>query len=276
MRSHTDSGSFLETAVSAYGPLVVIIAVVFGGIAAKNVLGDLTGSNDTLLFYHELDSDLLDDYAGVIAVAHNAGDSPETARLALEHHADVIEIDVTSSSTTLYAAHSPPKFVVPSALTAMSLGEAWANASGSSIIMLDLKQSSRSFLVRVASFLQSRPASDVIVASRSRSALKFLDREVPQATLLYSAASRAALDQLIGNDDLASFADGVSIASGLLDEQTMSELEARDLIAFAWVVNTIPRVNELLALGVDGIITDNLALLELLGDRGPETLVAAP
>lgn len=266
MRSRRHNRSFTKAAVSTYGPILAIIAIVFGGIAAKNILRDITGSNDDPLFYRELDADLLDDYGAVLAVAHNAGDSPKATQLAIEHNADVIEIDVASNSTTLYAAHAPPKFVVPSALTASSLNQAWRTAAEHATVMLDLKQSSRSFLVRVASFLHSRPTSDVIVVSRSRSALAFLNRELPQATLLYSVSTRTTLDSVLHDQEFASVIDGVSAASGLLDESTIGALKERSLMTFAWVVNRIHRVNELVSHGVDGIITDNLALLELLGD----------
>lgn len=266
MRSRSSNRLLGKAAVSTYGPLLAIIAVVVGGIAAKNILGDITGPDGAALFYRELDADLLDDYGSVIAVAHNAGGHTQTAQLAIEHNADVIEIDVASNSTTLYAAHAPPKFVVPSALTASSLNQAWRAAAEHATVMLDLKQSSRSFLVRVASFLHSRPTSHVFVVSRSRSALAFLDREVPQATLLYSVAARSALDSALNDEEFVSVVDGISAASGILDEATIGALEERSLMSFAWVVNRIDRVNELVSHGVDGIITDNLALLELLGD----------
>lgn len=259
-----------RNAISIYGPLIMIAAVVFGGIAVKNVVGELMGSDEPLLFYGRLDEDLLDDYKGVIGVAHNAGDNRETTLLAIEHHADVVEIDVVSSSTTLYAGHSPPPEFAPPGSSTTSLATAWRNASEGPAVLLDLKESSRIFLVRVASFLNSRPSSDVIVVSRSRSALEFLDEQLPEATLMLSVATSGALANVIEDAELASLIDGVSAASGTLNSETIAELKERDLLVFAWVVNRIGRVNELVAGGVDGIITDNLALLELVGDPGDE------
>lgn len=256
--------------ISIYGPLLMILAVVFGGIAAKNAVDAIIGNDEPLLFYGRLDDELLGDYKGVVGVAHNAGDNANTTNLALEHKADVIEIDIVSSTTTLYAGHSPPPQFAPPATRVISLTTAWRNADQGPAIMLDLKETSRSFLVRVASFVQSRPSPDVIIVSRSVSALEFLDEEVPEATLMVSIASRDSLRRVMEDDRLHDAIDGVSVASGLLDQGVIEELKARDLAVFAWVVNRIPRVNELVAAGVDGIVTDNLALLELFGDTDEE------
>ncbi len=53
----------------------------------------------------------------------------------------------------------------------------------------------------------------------------------------------------------------------LVDFEMMSWLDARGIGAFAWTVNDIDRVNELIRLGVTGITTDNLAILSLLGGQ---------
>jgi glycerophosphoryl diester phosphodiesterase len=63
--------------------------------------------------------------------------------------------------------------------------------------------------------------------------------------------------------------NGVSIRDALLLEETMDWLKFQDLSVYAWVVNDLERLNELVEWGVDGIVTDNLAILELLGDLGP-------
>ena len=47
----------------------------------------------------------------------------------------------------------------------------------------------------------------------------------------------------------------------------MATFKAREQRIIAWTVNDLARVNELVRLGVDGITTDNLAILSLLGGR---------
>ena len=247
----------------------MIAAVVAIGWAVRD--GHLLRTGASNLFFGELEGDLLDDYRGVVGVAHNAGDRLANARLALEHGADVIEIDVAASQSTLYASHTvPPQLARPSTFDAPTLHDSWRLASERPVVMLDLKQSSRSFLSRVVTFLHSRPSANTILVSRSPAALEFLAAEVPEATLLLSSPGRSQIDLVLRDDELASRIHGVSAFSGVLDEATIAQLKERGFVIYAWVVNRMPIVNELVAAGVDGIITDNIAILRLLSDPAPE------
>jgi hypothetical protein len=79
---------------------------------------------------------------------------------------------------------------------------------------------------------------------------------------------RTSLNDLLSNHPLVDLVDGVTIRQGLVDAETAAQLNRNDLMIFAWVVNTLKRVNELLELGVDGVTSDNLAILELVGGEG--------
>jgi hypothetical protein len=59
----------------------------------------------------------------------------------------------------------------------------------------------------------------------------------------------------------------VSIRQSLLNTDSASQLRDLELIIVAWTVNDLTRVNELVRLGVDGITTDNLAIMKLLGGQ---------
>ena len=56
--------------------------------------------------------------------------------------------------------------------------------------------------------------------------------------------------------------DGVAVHERLLDERIVSELRRRCSLVLSWPVNTIERARELAAIGVDGLISDDPALLE--------------
>jgi hypothetical protein len=269
MRASAESERFSRTAIRVYGPILAIIAVVIGGVGARHLLDGVFGRDETHLYLGEIDFDLLDEYEGVLGIAHNAGDDEGAARLALEHQADIIEIDVVSSATTLYAGHTAPPQLVGTR-GALTLSDAWDIATQRPIVMLDLKESTRSYLLRLAYFLHSRPSSGTIIVSRARVALEFFDAEMPDATVMLSVASQAGLDRLLSDQEFYTLVDGVSIEAELLTEDAIAALKARDLTILAWVVNTIPRVNELVDAGVDGIITDNLAILRLLGGEVPQ------
>jgi glycerophosphoryl diester phosphodiesterase len=63
--------------------------------------------------------------------------------------------------------------------------------------------------------------------------------------------------------------DGVSIHERLLDGGTVASLRAVADMIMTWPVNRPERARELLRLGVDGLITDDLAAISSLGAFGP-------
>ncbi len=62
--------------------------------------------------------------------------------------------------------------------------------------------------------------------------------------------------------------DGVGVRERLLSRGAQAWLERRGLLTFAWTVNDERRMNELVGQGVDGLITDRLDMMELLGENG--------
>jgi hypothetical protein len=229
-----------------------------------------------LQFYLDLSSDLLDDYSQVFGVAHNSGDRVSTTRKALEHGADVIEIDVVSIESRLYAAHaSPPIFIRAAIYQGPTLATAWEAASDADVIKLDLKESSPAYLDAVVEFLNARQGHEVIVSTRDRVSLTVLAAGAPQAYRFLSIGSLEHFGALQRDPLLAQLIDGVTIRAALLDETTAAWLHEQGLLIIAWTVDDLARVNELVALGVHGITTNNLAILELLGSQGnSETLLA--
>ena len=67
------------------------------------------------------------------------------------------------------------------------------------------------------------------------------------------------------NEQLLKLIDGVTIPAGLLNEDNMAWMKKLRLLVFAWTVNRLALVNELVRLGVSAITTDNFAIMELLG-----------
>jgi glycerophosphoryl diester phosphodiesterase len=137
-------------------------------------------------------------------------------------------------------------------------------------MMLDLKDTSPDYVDLVARFLNSRsPGRDVIVGSRSVDVLHTLSGQAPEAILLLSVSDAGTFEDLQANTALQDAIDGVTIRESLLDVDMAYWLENQNLLIIAWTVNDIQRVNELVQLGVDGITTDNLALITLLGTQQP-------
>lgn len=211
----------------------------------------------------------VDDYALVLGIAHNAGDSVPTTRAALANDAGAIEVDVISIGGRLYAAHDTPWPVFERrAFRGPSLDDVWALASDSPVVALDLKESSPWFIDAVTRFLEERQDDDapaVIVSTPSASALRQLREQAPDAVRVLSVGSRERLAALRASPELLALVDGVSIRHDLLDATAASWLRDQRLLVIAWTVNDFERVNELVELGVHAVTTDNLAILAFLG-----------
>lgn len=222
-------------------------------------------------FYSELNHDrqIFSDatYASVLGVAHNSGGSIEATLEALVAGADVIEADVAAVDGQLYVAHDPPlPFIGPRWFRGPRLDRVWAATYGADAVMLDLKESSPHYLDLVVDFLAARQYTrQVIISTRSPQALQRLHRDLPDVTLLLSVPDAATLRALQGNASLLAIVDGISVRHTVLNEENAAWLEDRHLLAFAWTVNDMDRVNELMRLGVDGITSDNLAIVSLMG-----------
>lgn len=242
--------------------LVLLLIFLFGGRFA-----DLTGRQIPLLYYGALHGDLMDRYPGVLTIAHNTGDTPAAARLALAYKADIIEIDVIYANGELYAAHNGPGPALGSQVyRAPRLSAVWNAASGADLVQLDLKSSSPGYLAKVFAFVDNHRDKPIILSSRSPAVLQAALADRVPALRMLSIATSGELRALKEDPDALAALDGVTMSAHLASEETVSWLKERDLAVFVWVVNKLPVVNEVVGYGVDGIVTDNLAVMELLGD----------
>jgi hypothetical protein len=208
-------------------------------------------------------------YEEILGVGHNSGGRIEATIESLIFGADVIEVDVVAVDGVLYSAHTPPlPFIGPHFFRGPSLEQVWTASYRASAFKLDLKETSPEYVELVARFLNSRqPDRQLIAASRSPVVLAALRARAPETTLLLSVSDTDALESLQASTGLQMLIDGVTIRASILDTETMLWLKEHDLLVIAWTVNDIERVNQLVYLGVDGITTDNLAILSLLGGR---------
>ncbi|MGH3080351.1 MAG: hypothetical protein ACRDNH_04355 [Gaiellaceae bacterium] len=122
--------------------------------------------------------------------------------------------------------------------------------------MLDLKGRNPHLSELVLAELRNdRP---VTVCARSWPLLEpFAGRE--GVRVVHSVGSRRELGRLLcrfGDRRL----DGVSVHERLLDASTAAQLRRLAAVVMSWPVNTVQRARELTSLGVEGLITDNLAL----------------
>jgi glycerophosphoryl diester phosphodiesterase len=198
-----------------------------------------------------------------------AGDSVRATKRALRRGADVIEIDVVLVGGHLYGGHERPLPVVGKRVfRGPRLDAVWKQAQRAEAIQLDLKQSSAGFVERLLAFLEDHPHANTIVSTPSMTVVRAFRRESPWVIRLLSVPNEQALARLRGSPASIAEIDGVSIRQSILTEDDATWLKTNRLLILAWVVNDARRLNELVRFGIDAAISDNLAMIELLGGHG--------
>jgi glycerophosphoryl diester phosphodiesterase len=241
--------------------------VVFDASVARYTAGRVPSQ-----FAQRLDVDLADRYTDVTGVAHNAGDDLGAATKAVAYGVDAIEVDVRSAGGELFASHDAPiPFLEDLVFRGPSLRDAWQVAQLRDTVLLHLKESSPRFLAQVRDFLASRPLRRVIIQTDNRGALRELRRTIPRAQRLLLVLKAQDLARLRGDRDLLGMIDGVSVNESLLSAPAQAWLQRRGLLTFAWPVNDERRMNQLVAHGIDGLITDRFDVMRLLGEGGRPT-----
>lgn len=264
----------LRVAIAALACLVIAGSVGMLGklLIDPNGSEEFTVGRRPTLFYDVFDNEqrvFLDTtYGDVLGSAHNSGGSVEATLEAIIVGADVIEADVVEIDGQLYTAHTPPLPIIgPRFFRGPTLERIWTASYRADGFKLDLKETSPEYVELVAEFLVSRPIDrNLIVASRSPQVLAALRARAPDTILLLSVPDEETFARLQGSEALQQTIDGVTVRESLIDVEMVAWLAEHDLQLFAWTVNDIERVNELIQLGVDGITTDNLAILTLLDE----------
>jgi glycerophosphoryl diester phosphodiesterase len=244
--------------------VVLVIAVVIGWPSFQSY----TGAAPPGQFYRhvQLDPALAARYSAVLGIAHNAGNNAHTTATALEYGADVVEIDVIAARGRLVAGREQSwPWLAERLFRGSTLHRAWDDAARARIVKLDLKQSGTGFLDDVAAFLEANAGSrQVMVSSPDAAALTYLHGRLPNVSMLLSVNGPDALHQLYADPALLPVISGVSAFAGLVDAHLIEWAHQRRLQVIAWTVNAGPELNRLVGLGVDGITTSNLAILQAL------------
>jgi glycerophosphoryl diester phosphodiesterase len=103
-----------------------------------------------------------------------------------------------------------------------------------------------------------------MISSRDSQALLYLHGRLPGVTLVFSVAGPDAVHQLKSDSALQNAIGAVSVFQGLVDANLVTWVHQHRLKILAWTVNDGQHFNQLVRLGVDGITTDNLAIIRAL------------
>ena len=96
--------------------------------------------------------------------------------------------------------------------------------------------------------------------------------ELPFVRAVLSARSRAELRRLVGRLETGSPVHGVSVHRSLLDPDVVGRLHRHVELVMTWPVNDLATLDSTLALGADGMISDeDEVLCTVLARRHPRT-----
>lgn len=217
----------------------------------------------------------------VLAIAHRAGNSLVGLHAANELGVDVIECDVHHYRGRLEVRHSKTIGPLPFLWDRWELLSAQAPRLGldelleadrhGTVFMLDLKGRRTSSARAVAKLLhQHGHHLPVLACGRYWPAVDELAR-LPFVRPILSTRNRVELTRL--RQRVAEQAPyGVSVHRSLLDATLVKELHEHVELVMTWPVNDLQSLDELLAIGVSGIISDEHAVLRELLARRDQTL----
>jgi glycerophosphoryl diester phosphodiesterase len=210
-----------------------------------------------------------------LLIAHRAGNDPAHLRAAERAGADVIEADLhlwrgglvlrhlkTVGSLPVYWdrwALAPPWRRFP------SLGDLLTGVQPESALMLDLKGSGPAGArLLSAALAQAARRAPVFVSARSWPLLDGIDPAL--AHRVASAARPGQLDRLIKAAPGHGL-HGASLHLRLLERGRLDALREHAPVVMTWPVNHRHEAEHATALGVDGLISDDLALLGALREE---------
>jgi hypothetical protein len=258
----------MPRAVAVVSRLVCVLSIlVLCAFAVFDAQAErITAGRTPREFARRLDPGLRHGYASAIGVAHNAGDDLGTATEAAAYGAGAIEIDVRSDGSELFASHDAPLPGLEDVVfRGPSLQQAWDVAQLRGTVLLHLKEHSPAYLRRVRSFVLAQPRRHLIIQTDDPASLLWLQKRMPWAQRLLLVLGPSQLTALRTDTHLRAAIDGVSVRNRLATLPLLAWLEHRRLTTFVWTVNDEARMNELLAHGVHGLISDRLDIVRLLG-----------
>jgi len=254
---------------------ILAVVILIGGAVAATTAGPAPPKQ----FYRPLLQPAVLPSAPTMVVAHNAGNNPATASQALLHGATVIEIDVLFYDGHLRAAHSPPATETGKLRWRISppplLSDVWAVARDAPAVQLDLKSHHPRLMPLLLEFLDERRAeTSVIVSSPDVHDLDRIVAAYPEVGRFLSIGSSCALAVFEARPETLQSVTGVSVRASLLDNHAAAMFRERGLAVIAWTVDDATALDRILALGVDGITTNNLAIIDDLSANIPQSVIA--
>ena len=212
---------------------------------------------------------------GYYAIAHRAGNNLHHAEEALAHGADAIECDFWHDHGRLTLRHERKlpalpllydRWYVRFSLGELSLRELLRAVNFRAELFLDIKSSTTRAADAVLELYHDNEAMmpRTLVSSKQWALLDRLAESATELQMFYSVGRADLIAPLLTRANREPRPAGTSIRHTLLSPDRVQQLHGAGLQVFAWTVNNRHRAADLLTWGVDGIISDDVALFDAL------------
>lgn len=213
---------------------------------------------------------------GYYAIAHRAGNNLHDLERALAAGVDAIECDFWHDRGRLALRHERKlpalpvwydRWYIRFSIGELSLPDLLREINFRSELFLDIK-SATPLAARAVLQLYHDNGSMMprtLVSSRQWRLLDQLGDAATEMRMFYSVGRESGLQALFRRAAASPRPAGTSIRHTLLSAAVVHQLHDAGLQVFAWTVNNRHRAEELLAWGVDGLISDDTGLHASLG-----------
>ncbi len=218
---------------------------------------------------------------GYCAVAHRAGNNLHHLEQALAAGVDAIECDLWHDRGRLSLRHEHKlpglpvlydRWYVRFSLGERNLPELLREINLRAALFLDIKSSTPRAAESVLALYRDNEAfmPETRVSSSRWPLLDHLVRAGTRMQIFYSVGRARQIEPLLARIGGDLHPAGVSVRHTLLDADLVRRFHDAGLQVYAWTVNNRHRAAELLAWGVDGVISDDVQLFEAMRNAGRE------
>jgi len=215
---------------------------------------------------------------GPAIIAHAAGNTVRSTRVAIADVADFLEVDLFVHRGRFEARHERRMYPLPllfekwyvrwAPRSPFSLVDLLRESAGQVRVFLDLKNGGSTAAALVREALDAVPRAALVASSQHWPILRAVERACPGIDLFYSVDVQAKLDLMLSVAGRDLRPRGVSCNHRLLTPARISRLHEAGLQVVGWTVDDLDRVRELIAWGVDGITTHRVReVREMLQER---------
>ncbi|TAK72594.1 MAG: glycerophosphodiester phosphodiesterase [Dehalococcoidia bacterium] len=216
---------------------------------------------------------------GYYAIAHRAGNNLHHLERALAAGVDAIECDFWHDHGRLALRHERKlpalpvwydRWYIRFSIGELSLPDLLREINSRSELFLDIKSATPLAAEAVLRLYHDNESMmpRTLVSSRQWRLLDQLGEAGTEMRMFYSVGRASGLEALFRRARTSPRPAGTSIRQTLLSADVVAQLHDAGLQVFAWTVNNRHRAEELLAWGVDGLISDDIALHEELRRGG--------